>query len=311
MKILIAGGSGLIGREFVRQSLAAGDQPLVLTRQPEGSLALPAGAQAIQWDAKSAQGWGEIINTVDAVVNLAGENIAGEKFFPARWSDDRKARILRSRLDAGEALVEAIQAAENKPQVFVQSSAIGYYGTHGDQALTEKSSAGHDFVAEVSQQWEAVSKPVEALGVRRVIVRTGVVLSTLGGALPRMVLPYRLFAGGPFGHGRQWYSWIHLEDTAAALRFLIANPQASGPVNLTAPNPLTNANFGKALGKVLRRPSLVPLPGFIMRLMFGEVATVVLDGQRVLPEKLQTLGFAFRFLTAEDAFQNLLGKASV
>jgi uncharacterized protein len=308
MKVLIAGGSGLIGREFVKQLLEAGDHPLVLTRQPAGTLELPPGVTAIQWDGKSAQGWGDVINTVDAVVNLAGENIAGEKFFPARWTPQRKALILQSRLDAGTALVEAIQAAEKKPLVFVQSSAIGYYGTQGDEPLTETSPTGSDFVAEVSQQWEAVSAAVEALGVRRVIVRTGVVLSLAGGALPRMLLPYRLFAGGTFGHGRQWYSWIHIADTASALRFVIANSQANGVVNLTAPNPLTNADFGKALGKVMRRPSVIPLPGFVMRLMFGEVATVVLDGQRVLPEKLQALGFSFKFPTAETAFRDLLGK---
>ncbi|MBC8331306.1 MAG: TIGR01777 family protein [Anaerolineae bacterium] len=172
----------------------------------------------------------------------------------------------------------------------------------------ENSPTGNDFVAEVSRQWEAVSAAVEALGVRRVIVRTGVVLSAAGGALPRMLLPYRLFVGGPFGHGCQWYSWIHIADTAAALCFVIANPQANGAINLTAPTPLTNADFGKALGKVMRRPSLIPLPGFIMHLMFGEVSTVVLDGQRVLPEKLQALGFSFKFPTVETAFQDLLGK---
>lgn len=308
MKVLIAGGSGLIGRELVKQLLAAGDQPLVLTRQPAESLELPAGVPAIHWDGKSARGWGEIVNTVEAVVNLAGENIAGEKFFPARWTPPRKALILQSRLDAGTALVEAVQAAEKKPLVFVQASAIGYYGTQGAESLTENSPAGSDFVAEVSQQWEGVSAAVEALGVRRVIVRTGVVLSLAGGALPRMLLPYRLFAGGPFGHGRQWYSWIHIADTASALRFVIANSQANGVVNLTAPNSLTNADFGKALGKVMRRPSSVPLPGFVMRLMFGEVATVVLDGQRVLPEKLQALGFRFTFPTLEAALQDLLEK---
>ncbi len=308
MNILITGGTGLIGRELVRQLLGAGDTPIVLSRRPEAGGRLPDGVQVHLWDGETTQGWGEIINDVDAVINLAGENISGRRFFPARWTKMRKERILQSRLKAGLALVEAIQNAGRKPAVLIQASAIGYYGTHGDAPLTENAPPGDDFIARIAQQWEAVTAPVEALGVRRVILRTGVVLSLAGGALPRLLLPYRMFVGGAFGSGRQWYSWVHIDDVGAAIRFLIAHEQAHGPVNLTAPNPLPNADFGSALGRVLRRPSWLPLPGFVLRTMFGEVSTVVLDGQRVLPEQLLRWGYTFRFPNVETAFRDLLRK---
>ncbi len=199
--------------------------------------------------------------------------------------------------------------AARKPAVVVQSSAIGYYGPHADEPLTEDAPPGDDFLARLCVAWEAAAAPLDELGVRRVTLRTGVVLSTAGGAFPRLLLPFRLFAGGPMGNGRQWMSWIHLADEVAAIRFLLAREDAAGPFNLTAPEPLTNAQFSRLLGRIMRRPAFLPVPAFAMRLALGEAATIVLDGQRVLPRRLQELGFAFRFPTAEAALRDLLGNA--
>ncbi len=306
MRVLITGGTGLIGRELVQELIENSHQPIVLSRSPKLHPDFPDGVRVHPWDARTTEGWGHLIEEVDAVVNLAGENLAGTNFFPSRWTAERKQRILDSRLYAGQALVKAIEAAEHKPKVLIQSSAIGYYGSQGDQQITEAEGAGDDFVAVTSVRWEASTAPVEAFGVRRVVIRTGIALNAEEGALWRILLPYRLFVGGPFGSGRQWYSWIHEADVAGAIRALIENDQAKGAYNLTAPKPLTNRDFGKALGRVMRRPSLVLLPGFVMRALFGEVATVVLEGQRVLPKGLEDLGYEFRFPTAEAAFKDLL-----
>lgn len=306
MRVMITGGTGLIGRALIEALHEYDHQVLVLSRNPEKYEDFPYEVEFAQWDAKTTQGWGDQINHVDAVVNLAGENLAGKGFFPSPWTR----RILNSRLQAGQALNAAIQAAERKPKVLIQASAIGYYGPRGDDIITEESDPGDDFLAQTCVQWEDVTKPVEAMGVRRAIIRTGIVLSTQEGALPRLLLPHRLFVGGPFGNGEQWYSWIHLADEAAAIRFLIENEQAAGPFNLTGPHPLKNKVFSKTLGKVIGRPSWLPIPGFAMRILFGEVATVVLDGQRVVPQKLQALGFEFQYPTAEAAFRNLLSDST-
>jgi uncharacterized protein (TIGR01777 family) len=190
--------------------------------------------------------------------------------------------------------------------VVVQSSAIGYYGPRGDEDVSEDSAPGDDFLARVCVEWEASTAPVEAMGVRQVVTRTGLLMTTEGGALTRLLLPFKLFAGGPMGSGKQWYAWIHVADELRAIRFLIDNPDASGPYNLTAPNPVTNAQLARAIGRVMRRPSFVPVPGLAMRAAFGEVASVVLEGQRVLPKRLLEAGFEFRFTDVEAALRDLL-----
>jgi hypothetical protein len=306
MRVMITGGTGLIGRALIEALHEYDHQIVILSRNPKKYDDFPYEVEFLQWDAKTTQGWGDQINHVDAVVNLAGENLAGKGFFPSQWSPKRKQRILNSRLQAGQALNAAINAAKRKPKVLIQASAIGYYGPRGDDIITEESDPGDDFLAQTCVQWEEVTRPVEAMGVRRAVIRTGIVLSTEEGALPRLLLPHRLFVGGPFGNGEQWYSWIHLADEAAAIRFLIENEQAAGPFNLTGPHPLKNKVFSKTLGKVIGRPSWLPIPGFVMRILFGEVATVVLDGQRVLPKNLQALGFEFQYPTAEAALRDLL-----
>jgi hypothetical protein len=235
------------------------------------------------------------------VVNLAGESLAA-----GRWTPERRRSIQESRVHAGQAVVEAVQAAGQKPLLVVQASAVGYYGPHGGEEITESTPPGADFLAQVCTAWEATTAPVEAAGVRRVILRTGIVFSRNGGALPRLTLPFRFFAGGRLGSGRQWYPWIHLADEVAAIRFLIDTAAATGAFNLTAPQPYTNDELSKLIAKVLGRPAVLPAPAFALRLLLGDMATVVLDGQRALPTRLLALGYRFRYTTAEGALRQLL-----
>jgi uncharacterized protein (TIGR01777 family) len=212
-----------------------------------------------------------------------------------------------SRVNSGRAVVGAVEQASAKPGVVIQASGVGYYGSRGDETVTEDTAPGDDFLARLAHDdWEPSTFPVEEMGVRRAIIRSGAVLDSQEGALPRLLLLVRLFLVGPMGSGKQWFPWIHVEDEARAIRFLIENDQARGPFNLTAPNPLTSAGFAKVLGRVLRRPSFVPIPGFAMNLLVGEVANVLLEGQRAIPTRLPGLGFQFRFPDAESALRDLL-----
>jgi len=301
MRIIITGGTGLIGGALAANLANDGHEVILLSRAPERTILLPPGVRAERWDGRTATGWGPLADGADAIVNLAGEGIAS-----GRWTEERKRRIRKSRVNAGQAVVDAVKAAARKPGVVIQSSAVGYYGVHGDEEITESAPAGSDYLAQVAMAWEGSTAPVETMGVRRIIIRTGVVLSNKGGALPQMLLPFRLFAGGPLGNGKQWLPWIHIADEVGAIRFLIENRQASGAFNLCAPNPLTNAEFGRVVGRVMGRPAFMPTPAFALRLVFGEMATVLLDGQRQAPKRLIELGFAFRFPSAEAALRDIL-----
>jgi hypothetical protein len=285
MRVVITGGSGLIGRHLARSLAGDGREVVVLSRRPEAVAGLPAGARAEGWDGRTAAGWGHLVEGA-AVVHLAGEGIA-----TGRWTEARKRRIRESRVESSRAVVEA----------------VGYYGPRGEEDVAEDHPPGADFLARTCVEWEAAGAPVEALGVRRPLLRTGVVLARDGGALPKMLLPFRLFAGGPVGSGRQWMPWIHLADEVGAIRFLLDHPTATGPFNLASPNPVTNREFSRALGRVLRRPSFLPAPAFALRLALGEMADVVLTGQRAVPRRLEGLGYLFRFPTAEAALKDLLG----
>jgi hypothetical protein len=276
---------------------------IVLSRNPNQPAKLPAGVRVERWDGRSAAGWGRWAEGAGAIVNLAGAGIAD-----SRWSDERKREIVASRVDAGKAVVEAVQAASVKPAVVIQSSAVGYYGSRDSEVLTEQSQPGNDFLADVCVDWEKSTEAVEALGVRRAVIRTGIVLSTEGGALPKMLLPFKLFAGGKLGSGQQYFPWIHMADEVAAIRFLIDNAQASGPFNLAAPNPPTNAAFVKAVGEAMGRPSVMPAPGFAIKAAFGEMSTVLLDGQRAEPQRLLALGYRFHFTDPVAALKDVLGK---
>jgi uncharacterized protein len=308
MRIMIAGGSGLIGRELTLASVTAGDEVIILSRNPSRVKGLPPAVQVVKWDGKSIQDWVQFVENSDAIVNLTGENLSGDGFFPARWTVERKKSLRESRVEAGQVICKAIELASRRPSVLIQASGIGYYGTQQVKALTEEDVAGADFLANLSLDWEASTKPVESMGVRRAIIRNGVVLSTQGGALTRLLLPYRLFVGGPIGNGRQIYSWIHIEDEVNAIRFLIQDAQLKDAFNLTAPYPVSNAEFGRTIARVIKRPYYLPLPAFAMNLAFGEVASVVIEGQTVLPNKLQLAGYSFKYPLLEGALKDLLEK---
>jgi len=300
MRVIITGGSGLIGWALTENLAKDGHEVIVLSRNPEVVKNLPGGARAEKWDGRSAQGWGKFVDGADAIVNLAGATISD------RWSDARKKVIRESRVNAGKAIVEAVKAAEKKPGVVIQSSAVGYYGPRGAEEITEDSSAGNDFLASVCKEWEASTAELDGMSIRRPIIRTGVVLSKDGGALPKMLLPIKMFIGGPLGNGRQYFPWIHLQDEVAAIRFLIENKKANGVYNLSAPQPLTNKEFTQAIGKVLNRPTFMPVPAFAMQLLFGEMSTLLLDGQREVPQRLMKEGFKFQFSDAEAALRDVL-----
>ena len=307
MRIVITGGTGLIGRALVADLVKDGHEVTILSRSPEKHRATFSFDVSVEhWDARTVGDWAQLVDGTDAVVNLAGESIAGYRFFPERWTEDKKHRIRDSRLNAGHAVVEAIKMAGKKPRVLLQASAVGYYGPTGDEVITESSPPGDDYLALTAIEWEATTSDVESMGVRRVITRTGLILTTEGGPLPRLMLPYKLYGGGYFGSGRQYYPWIHMEDKIRAMRFLLETESASGPFNLTAPNPVTGRDFGKALGKAMGKPSYLPVPAFAMDLAFGEVTTVVLAGQHAVPKKLKELGFNFTFDDVEEALLDLL-----
>ncbi len=309
MRVIITGGTGLIGSALAHSLADDGHEVIILSRSPERKRGqVPAGVRLVGWDARSAEGWGHLADGADAMVNLAGESIGGEGFPPPRWTQERKQRILQSRLDAGQAVVEAVQTAQNRPEVVVQASAIGYYGPHGDEIMTEDGPPGDDFQARVVVRWEQATAPVETLGVRRVVIRSGLVMDAKHGILQQVLLPFRLFVGGPLGSGQQYYSWVHIEDEVRAIRFLIENRDARGVYNLTAPQPLRQRDMARIIGRVMGRPSFVPAPAFALKLALGEIATLVLDGVRVMPSRLLAEGFTFRWTDFEAALRDLLGK---
>lgn len=300
MNVLISGGTGLIGAALTHSLLADAHRVWILTRNP-ASANLPAGAQPVAWDGRTNTGWLDVFSQMDVVVNLAGETVGK---WP--WSEAHKNRILDSRVNAGRAISGAFQKAAKKPAVLIQSSGIGYYGPSGKDPITEEFPAGNDFMANVAAQWEASTRMVDvSMGVRRVIIRTSLVLDARQGVLPLMALPVRFFAGGPLGSGQQGVSWIHIDDEVRAIRFLMENDAARGAFNLSAPNPLSNANFIQDLARVLSRPYWLPTPAFALRTLLGEMSTLLLDGQYALPQRLIKLGFVFRYASAEQAFRAL------
>ncbi|MGC9467993.1 MAG: TIGR01777 family oxidoreductase [Anaerolineae bacterium] len=301
MRVLITGGSGLIGRALIPELRAHDHEVLVLSRHPQKAGARPEEVSVIQWDAHTPTGWAHVLESADAVINLAGENIGS-----GLWTEAKKVRIVESRENAGHAVTEAIAMAKRKPGVLLQASGTGYYGTDRTESLDETAPAGKDWLAGVGVRWESSTEPVERYGVRRVLLRSGPVLSRRGGVLPRMMLPFKVFVGGRIGSGNQVISWIHIQDEARAIRFLLETPEAQGPFNLSAPNPVTNAEFGRTLASVMRRPFWFPVPGFALRLALGEMATLILDGQRAVPRGLSNLGFEFRYPRLRQALEDLL-----
>jgi uncharacterized protein (TIGR01777 family) len=302
-KIVISGGSGFIGSALVSALLKRGDAVTVLTRDPERAGASgPAGVHFERWHPDGCSARAEVVDGAGAVVHLAGERAVG-----ARWSGRVKRDILESRVRSTDQLVLSMGRAERKPSVFVCASAVGYYGAHQDEPLDETSLPGSDFLAQVTVDWEAAAMRAEALGIRVVRPRFGIVLGRGGGALAAMVKPFKLFVGGPIASGRQVVSWVHLDDVVAALLRAIDDPTLRGPVNVTAPNAVTNEELSRVIGKVLHRPSALRVPEAALRVRFGEGAGPLVTGQRAVPRVLERLGFAFRYERVEDAVRDAVG----
>ena len=300
MRVLIVGGSGLIGSALAESLVKDSHEAVVLSRSP-AKQQLSRGVRAVAWDGRTLGPWVEELSRAEGVVNLAGESIFG------RWTAAKKARIRANRVETSRLVAEAFAAVKRRPLVLVQGSAVGCYGDTGETVIDESASPGSDFLADVCREWEAASAAVEALGVRRPIVRTSIVLSRRGGALKPLALGFRAFLGGPLGDGRQWMPWIHEADEVGAIRFLLESPAATGPFNLVAPEAARNADVARAIGKVLRRPSWLPAPKVGVRLLLGELGETMLAGQHVVPARLQSLGFRFRFPTLAAALADLLG----
>ncbi|MBM3997725.1 MAG: TIGR01777 family protein [Planctomycetes bacterium] len=310
MRVFITGGTGLVGSHLIKKLRDRGDQVVVLTRRPD--VAKPTfgdGVTIVDGDPMVAGAWQDAVADCDAVVNLAGEGL-----FNQRWSDDFKALFRSSRVRSTENIVAALgkktalDASGSSRRVLVNGSAIGYYGPHGDEELTEASLAGNDFLASVCMDWERAAEPAMKHGVRVVYLRTGIVLEANGGALAKMLTPFKFFVGGPIAGGAQYMSWIHIEDEVGLLLFALDHAEITGPLNATAPNPMTNYDFSKALGSVLGRPSFMPTPGFMLRLAMGEVADILTTGQRVLPKKATAAGYEFQFPELGAALVHLLIK---
>ena len=306
MRVVIAGGSGFLGLPLAQRLSAEGHDVLILTRRRD-FMAGDGRVRAITWTPHGdAGGWASEIDGAGAVVNLAGESIGAQ-----RWTAGRKQRILESRLLATRSMVAAIRRAAVPPSVLVNGSAVGYYGPHGDEIVTEETRAGADFLAHVCVQWEAEAERASSDRTRVVCMRTGLVLETSGGALPRMLPPFRLGVGGPLGTGHQYWPWIHRDDWMALVRWTIQSPSVSGPVNATAPQPVTNQEFAAALGRAIRRPALLPMPAFALRLILGEMADgLLLSGQRAVPQRAERGGFTFRYAHVDEALQAVLKTSS-
>lgn len=317
MRVFITGGSGSIGRNLVRRLAERGDHPVILSRRADHVRRDPAMRvhQVIQGDPTSAGPWQSELDGCDAVVNLAGHNI-----FADRWNSQVKRAIRDSRVYSTENVVAAIAKARNAPKVLVQASAIGFYGPHADEVLTEESPSGADFMAVVCREWEEAAHAAEALGVRVARIRTGIVLARGEGALAVMTPIFKwlplgaapIGSGGTLkpGTGRQWMSWIHLEDITGIFLLALDRPEATGPINGTSPQPVRNVDFGRALARAVHRP-FVPVgpPDAVLRLVLGEVAQVVASGQKVLPARAQALGYSFKYPELAGALENLFAKA--
>ncbi len=303
MRVAITGGTGFIGRAVTRSLLDAGHEVVILSRDPERTHGrVDPRAGVARWSVKDRpEALAEVLEGIDGVLHLAGENVGA-----GRWTPERKQTLVESRTAGTASLVAAIAVMKQKPKILVSASGIGIYGNRGEEILDEKSSAGTDFLAQLSVEWERLAREAEGHGVRTVVMRIGVVLGRDGGALEKMLLPFRMFAGGPLGSGRQWFPWIHIEDIAGIVRFALENDSIRGPVNACAPGIVQLVEFCRILGKVMGRPSWLPVPAFVLKLALGEQADLVLGGQHAVPKALQQAGYQFRFPYAEAALRSIL-----
>ena len=307
MRIIVCGGTGFIGRPLVNELLENGHSVTVLSRNATSARALlPSSAACINWNPGSAGTWTQVFNDADAVINLAGEPIA-EK----RWSETRKRLIWDSRVSATRAIVEALRSHATKRCVLVNASGIGYYGASDDGLLDEGAARGTGFLADLCLKWEAEAMRAAEFGTRVVVLRTGMVLEADGGALAKMLFPFRLFAGGPIMPGNQWVSWIHRRDHIGLIQWTLTTPMVSGPINAVAPEPVTMKTFCEVLGKVLHRPSWLPVPRLALNILLGELGTILTTGQRVIPAKAMAEGYTFHYPTLETALRAVITRQKV
>ncbi len=299
MKAIVSGASGLIGTALTKALRDRGDTVLHLVRKSESQ---PASSSEIRWDPLSARVDVQAMEGADAVVHLSGANVS-----EGRWTPARKQVLRSSRLDSTRVLVDSLARLRQKPKVFVSASAVGYYGNRGDEILTETARPGSDFLSLLARDWEAEAARAAEAGIRTVILRFGVILSGAGGALPEIIRPFKLGVGGPLGSGRQWLSWIALEDAVDAIQSAVVKPDWRGPINVVAPEPIRNAEFAKIVGRVLHRPAILPAPAFMLRLALGEMAdALLLASQHVIPERLLKSAYAFKFPDLEGALRTML-----
>jgi uncharacterized protein (TIGR01777 family) len=300
MKILITGGTGFVGTQLTSRLIKDNHEATILSRSAKRSGEIPRGISYLQGDPTQKGSWQEAIKNHDAVINLAGASIF------AKWTEEHKKAIRESRVSTTRNIVEGIPSDPQKQFTFFSTSAVGYYGFCGDVELTEESPHGDDFLARIASEWEGEALKAKGKGARVVITRFGIVMGEKGGALGQMIPLFKKFIGGPIGSGRQWFSWVHIKDLAEAFSFLLKHPEISGSVNVCSPNPVRNKDLAKALGRVLHRPSFLPAPGFMIKLVLGEFGSVILEGQRVIPKRLLDSGFAFQYPEIDKALQEIV-----
>lgn len=300
MKILITGGTGFVGKQLTSRFIQEGNEVTILTRSLKEWGQLPKGISYLQGDPTQKGPWQETIPSHDVIINLAGASIF------SKWSEEYKKLIRDSRVFTTRNIIEGIPSKFEKEISLFSTSAVGYYGFHGDEELDEESPPGNDFLARLAIEWEAEALKAKEKGTRVVITRFGIVLGEKGGALGQMIPLFKKFIGGPIGSGQQWFSWVHIKDLAEAFAFLIKHPEISGPVNVCSPNPVKNKDLAKALGRALHRPSFMPAPAFMIKLVLGEFGSVILEGQRVLPRRLLKKGFTFQYPDIDKALQSII-----
>ncbi len=311
-KIIITGSTGLIGKKIFSGLKEKGYDVIVFSRNPERAQSInPSAMEYVRWNVESesdlnkSNDWEKYVEGTKAVIHLAGESIMAE-----RWNSEHKKRVLNSRIFGTRSLVEAIGKAGQKPDVFICASAIGYYGS-SESDVDETFPAGNNFLSEVVKRWEEEAARVEKYNVRRVNVRTGIVLDKNEGALAKLLIPFKLFVGGPLGSGKQWFPWIHLEDVAGLFLFSLEESKINGAINAVSPNPVRMKEFCKILGRVMHRPSLFKVPEFILRLVLGEAASTVIEGVKVIPKKVVEYGFKFSYENVEQALRNILNEYAI
>lgn len=306
MRIAITGATGLVGGKLTRRLVDRGDEVVALTRDPERAAGvLPEGAHAAAWTPDNPDALAESLSGTDAVVGLAGEPVLGR-----RWNKKVKEEIRASRVEGTRVLVAAMEAAEDGPRALVNASAVGYYGPRGSEEIAEDAPPGNDYLAEVCVAWEGAAREAENFGARVVLLRIGIVLSQDGGALPRMLPPFRFFVGGRIGNGRQGFPWIHVDDLVGMMLFALDNDDLAGPINGTAPHPVSNGEFSKALGKALGRPSWLPVPRPVLRIVMGPAAKILAAGQMPVPRRMLEAGYEFKYPQLDAALAACRRKAS-